>query len=404
MNSGIAAAAVVAAGVAAAMHVGKLPPALPELRQHFGMTLVQASYLVSALQMASVTLGIVGGMLADRLGLRRVMLTGLALLACGSIASTFADSVPALLGLRLIESFGFMLAVLPGPGLLRRSLGAATSRWLGIWGSYMPSGMALGMIGTPLLLQSGGWRLPWWFAALLSLLVLAAVRHSVAADLPRLPAQAGVAQLIRMTVSAPGPWLLALAFGCYAAQWMSVFSFLPTIYSEAGIAMSLAGPLTALAVAVNIVGNVGGGLLAQRQAHPSAVISIAAVTMAAMAWVTFGSGAPFAWRFGAVVLLSIVSGMIPGTLFSTAPRLAPDAGAISTTVGLMQQGSSAGQVIAPPILAAIATASGNWQQSWIVTGLFAGGDLLAAALLVPVLARAQSSSSRRASSSRRRES
>jgi hypothetical protein len=63
-----AAAVVVCAGVAAALHVGKLPPAMPALREHFGMSLLEVSLLVSAFQVAGMSMGILGGMLADRFG------------------------------------------------------------------------------------------------------------------------------------------------------------------------------------------------------------------------------------------------------------------------------------------------------------------------------------------------
>ena len=166
----------------------------------------------------------------------------------------------------------------------------------------------------------------------------------------------------------------------------------------------LAGPLSAFAVAVNIIGNLLGGFAVQRRIPVPAVMVFAALIMASTSWLAFGSGASFEWRYGAVVVLSLISGMIPGSLFSTAPKLAPDPGAISTTVGLMQQGSSAGQVIAPPLIAALATATGGWNSSWWVTGLFAIGNIVAAVLLIPVLARVQSRSSLAASSSLARDS
>lgn len=37
---------VIAAGVVAALHVGKLPPALPALQQVLGVSLVQAGFLL----------------------------------------------------------------------------------------------------------------------------------------------------------------------------------------------------------------------------------------------------------------------------------------------------------------------------------------------------------------------
>jgi len=55
---------IVLAGVCAALHVGKLPPALPVLQTALDISLVQASFLLSALQIAGMTLGLVVGLTA----------------------------------------------------------------------------------------------------------------------------------------------------------------------------------------------------------------------------------------------------------------------------------------------------------------------------------------------------
>jgi hypothetical protein len=59
---------------------------------------------------------------------------------------------------------------------------------------------------------------------------------------------------LRRTLSAPGPWLVALTFGVYSGQWLAVVGFLPSIYAAAGVAGGLLGLLTALAAAVNMLG------------------------------------------------------------------------------------------------------------------------------------------------------
>ena len=41
---------VILAGVVAALHIGKLPPAIPVLRDALGLTLVQAGFLLSLVQ------------------------------------------------------------------------------------------------------------------------------------------------------------------------------------------------------------------------------------------------------------------------------------------------------------------------------------------------------------------
>jgi hypothetical protein len=81
------------------------------------------------------------------------------------------------------------------------------------------------------------------------------------------------------------------------------------------------------------------------------------------------------------VVLSIVGGLIPGTLFATAPFYAPNPAAVSTTVGLMQQGSASGQILLPPVIAALAQYSGGWSSTWIATGAAAACTVAIAAAI-----------------------
>lgn len=366
------------------MQVGKLPPALAALKLEFGLSIVQASLFVTMFQAAGVSVGIVGGMLADRFGARRVMSIGLAIIVLASTLSTFAYSALAVLALRALESAGFLLAVLPGPMLLRRLVTPdKLIRWLGAWGMYMPLGMGLMLLIGPLLIGQGGWRLAWWVASAMALVPLIMM-----GTLPRDPQPtqhgqpAAWLELVLMTVRRLGPWTLALAFGCYAAQWMSVFTFLPLIYEQSGISPAIAGALTALAALINAVGNGAAGWV-NRWISPSRVLMATALLMSACAWVTFGAPAEvgFAWRYGALLVFSSVGGLIPGTLFIMSARLAASPAAVSTTVGLMQQGSALGQGLGPPIIAVVAAQSLGWGNTWIATSLFACGVILAAWLM-----------------------
>ena len=180
------------------------------------------------------------------------------------------------------------------------------------------------------------------------------------------------------TAGSVGPWLLALCFLFYAGQFVGIFSFLPSVYVDAGVAPAVGALLTAIAVIANMAGNVAAGLLLQRGFQRQSLIAFAGVTMALSAWLAFGSGAPFAACYAAILLLSAVGGLIPGTLFATAPFYAPSPSAVSTTVGLMQQGSGLGQIALPPVIAALAQYSGGWSATWIATG--------AAAMVTIVLA------------------
>ena len=94
--SGSVAVLVVGLGVSCALHVGKLPVAIPLLQEELSLTLVQAGFLLSLVQLAGMSVGLLVGLMADRLGPRRVMTWGLCILAGGSLLGAGAgDLQPA---------------------------------------------------------------------------------------------------------------------------------------------------------------------------------------------------------------------------------------------------------------------------------------------------------------------
>jgi MFS family permease len=366
---------VILAGVVAALHVGKLPPAIPVLRDALGLTLVQAGFLLSLVQLAGMALGVVFGVVADALGSRLSMTIGLALLAIVSALGGLTQGVAPLMLLRAAEGFGFLLVVLPAPGLVRSLVEPRrVSTMIGLWGAYMPLATALALLLGPLAIATIGWR-GWWEAlAALSAAMALWLRHAVPADRARAVAASPSPSLarLRLTLSAPGPWLIALLFAMYSGQWLAVIGFLPSIYVQSGIAGVAAGVLTATVAAVNMAGNIGSGRLLQRGVAPSRLLTIGFATMGLAATASFaGSGdaglAP-SLRYGAVLLFSSVGGLIPATLFALAVRLAPSEGTLATTVGWVQQWSALGQFAGPPLVAAVASSAGGWQWTWVVTG------------------------------------
>lgn len=360
------------AGVVAAFNVGKLPPALSALQHEFGLSLVQVSWMVSLFLLASALFGIAGGSLADRFDPRRVMISGLVLTALTGALGAAAPNPTVLLLSRALESVAFLLTVLPGPVLLRQTVPAASLRgWLGAWATYMPIGMGAALFLAPALMSLAGWRGVWVFCAVLAGLWAALVAVTQPRQEAHAASRAPILASVLETLRSPGPWLLSLCFGFYAGQFTGIFAFLPTVYLDAGISAQLGASLTALAVMSNAGGGLAAGLLLQRGVDRATLIVAVGIAMAVCAWVAFGTDIGFGWRYAAIVLLSTVGGLIPGTLFATAPFYAPSAAAVSTTVGLVQQGSGAGQILLPPVIAALAQYSGGWSLTWVATGLAA---------------------------------
>lgn len=366
-------AVVVLAGIAAAVHVGKLPPAVLALQQSMGISLVQAGFLLSLVQIGGMTLGLVAGLLADSVGLRRVMLAGLTLLTLAGLTGAWARDAADLLALRAVEGVGLLMVGVPAPSLLRRTVAPAhLTRVLGIWGGYMPFGMALAMLTGPLVIGLLGWR-SWWVVTACGTAVMAvAVWRVVPADLPARSQAAtgahGWRARLGATLHAPGAWFGAFGFGVYALQWLAVIGFLPTVYDKLGWTGAVVAMATAVVTAVNVIGNVAAGRLLQRGVRARWLLwaGFAATGLGgSLAFGLTGSPAPVL-SFGGALLFSVVGGLVPGALFGMVPRLAPNDGAIATTVGWIQQWSSAGQVSGPPLVAWVASRAGGWQLTWIV--------------------------------------
>ena len=386
---------VVLGGIAAALHVGKLPPALPALREALGVSLVQGGFLLSLVQLAGMSLGLAVGLAADTLGLKRTMITGLLTLSAASVLGGWAQSAPELMALRALEGLGFLLASMPAPGLIRRLVQPERMQTtLGLWGAYMPFGTAVAFLLGPHVIAAVGWR-PWWWllgATSLSMAVWLWLALPPDVRVAAVPADSGSDHAWRArlgrTLRSRGPWLIALTFAVYSAQWLAMIGFLPTVYADAGLGAGISAIATAVAAAINMAGNIASGLLLRRGVAAQRLLYCGFAAMALGAFLAFariwGSVDPAlaaGLKYAAVLMFSAVGGLIPGTLFSLAVALAPDERTISTTVGWMQQWSSLGQVAGPPLVAWVATSAGGWQWSWVVTGACAACGAGLAAML-----------------------
>lgn len=353
-----AVAAALCLGILAALHVGKVPPSLPAIRAELEVGLVGGGFIVSMFNLLGMLLGILMGRCADQIGRRKTALLGCACFILGGGMGALADGLPILLASRAIEGLGFIAIAVTMPSLVADVASKRDRPFaLGLWSVFMPVGFAIALLTAPVLLPAFGWRMLWGGLAAISMLAMLYL-------LPKLRFGAPATQLRAIDVlSQTRLWLLSIAFGTYAFQWVTVMAWLPTyLMDDLGFAIGSASVSTAFVVVANVPGNLLAGSLMRRGVTPGWLIAIGSVGMAFTATGLFlGAATGPLTGLGLCFVLSAFGGLIPSVLFAQIPRLSPTPDYAAQANGMLMQGSATGQFIGPPIVgAAVAATGGAW--------------------------------------------
>ncbi|MFL5825305.1 MAG: MFS transporter [Thermoleophilaceae bacterium] len=175
--------------------------AFPDIRKDFsGDTLADLSWILNAYNIVFAALLIPAGRLADRIGRKRMFMTGLALFGLASLLCAVAPTLPVLVAARVLQAVGGALLVPASLGLLLPEFpieqrATATS----IWGATGAVAAATGPSLGGLLVHAAGWR--WVFLVNVPIAVAALVagrrllRESREPSAGRLPDPVGVVLL-----------------------------------------------------------------------------------------------------------------------------------------------------------------------------------------------------------------
>jgi EmrB/QacA subfamily drug resistance transporter len=134
--------------------------ALPSIQQDLGIGQSTLQWIVIAYGLMLGGFVLLGGRLADLLGRRRMLLTGLALFTTASLLAGLAGSAEPLIGARALQGFG--AALLPPAALSILAVtfteGAERNRAIGIFGAVTGISASVGVIASGLITDSAGWR------------------------------------------------------------------------------------------------------------------------------------------------------------------------------------------------------------------------------------------------------
>lgn len=367
------------AGCIAAFQIGKTFASLSIIIDELDLSLLQAGLILSLFSLIAAFAGAAFGLAADRIGHLRTATIGLLVSAGGSFLGAPAPNIELLLVSRLIEGFGFIIAIVALPSLISQS---ASDRHrplvMGIWGAFMPAGIGASMLITPVLVEWHGWRGLWNDVGLIMLLwsivLFTSFKNQHGQRDDRLNSSDLIANIIRS-----GPLLVVAGFVCYSSLYQSLTAFLPTmLVQDYEVELAPAARFGAIVVIGNIIGNVSAGWLIGKGYTPWKLLTVSFVAMGVCASIVFAEfSQPLAKSiFG--FLFSAFGGMFPGTAFVLAARYSIKPSHMALMAGAMLQGAGIGQTIGPLMVSSVVEFSGRWSSAnLVVAGMALTGFAMA---------------------------
>jgi CP family cyanate transporter-like MFS transporter len=367
------------AGCIAAFQIGKTFASLALIIDELSLSLIEAGLILSLFSVIAAIAGSGFGLLSDRVGHLRMALTGLAVSAAGSFIGALVSNIEFLLLSRLLEGFGFILTIVALPSLIGRS---ASDRdrplAMGLWGAFMPAGIGLSMIITPLLVDWHGWRGLWndvgFMLLIWGTILYLGFRHSPVVPARQMNAADFFAGILRL-----GPLLVVAGFVCYSSLYQSLTAFLPTmLVTDYGVPFSKAAQLGALVVVGNIIGNISAGWMIGRGITPWKLLTLSFIVMGLCATLVFSTATEPTLKVIAGFFFSAFGGMFPGTAFVLAARYSPSPSQMALMAGFMLQGAGIGQTIGPLMVSSVVEYSHSWNYANLVVIAMAGIGLACA--------------------------
>lgn len=247
------------------MALMNIPPALDVFLNVYGVDYVSISILITSLLWTHSLVMVPGGVLADRMGVRRSMTAALALIALGNLLPLFQVHFGSAVFGRLTAGIGTGLGFIVNMKLI--AVGTPKER-AGRYQAYMGGVLSLGSILTFLLLP-GLTRLNWRWAYLVpgvfSLMLLALTPVLKLPEREEASAQIALKQL-KGVLSVEAGWVLGLLHALSWGSMITLGNWMPSMLSEAAGASDSADYVWggALIMFVCGVGRISGGVMLSR--------------------------------------------------------------------------------------------------------------------------------------------
>lgn len=383
-----------AAHLAAGLNLFAVSPLLPLAIDDYGISRAEAGMLISLPMLVGAFLGIPGGMLTARIGLKRAYMLSWA--AMGLLAlSAVTPSFPVMLLLRLCYGVGLALMVAASGPLVMQWFRRREILIINALNTAILSlGVAISVAGAVPLAELLGWKTT--LTVFSGVGVIGAILWPLAPkDRPSsVPASSvpggnvktggiSIREVVGVLRGRAVALLVAADAGIFV-QYTALTGWLPTFYNEArGFSLSEAGFLTSILPFVGIFAVIAGGALPMRFSYRAILLLSGVLAVAG------GLGSflltPSAAIYLSVVALGIGSWLYVPTLLTVPMRLpgaTPER--VAVVWGSYMTFSGIGMFVAPIMVGAIRDATDSFLTGFLICAA-ASWALLIAGILLPTI-------------------
>jgi MFS family permease len=315
-------------------------------------------------------MGAGGGMLADRFGPRIVCSAGMALIALGLMATSWATSLFAVyLSYGLLVGLGIALVYTPSI--------ASVQPWFttrrGLAGGIASSGVGAGTLLVPVLVAMAIGPMPWREAMqvlALGVLVLGLLAAALLRRAPAAPSSGSGGSAsglsLRETLRSPTFRWLYLATVLASPVMFIPFAHVSASARDLGLGEAFAVGLVGLIGVGSLVGRFAIGLLADRLGRAQTLV-LMQLSMGA-SYVLWGA----AGGQGLLVVFALWFGLSYGSIVSLLPAICMDyfgGKSVASVVGTLYSGAALGNLLGPVLAGAVFDHSGHYLGVMAVCGV-----------------------------------
>jgi NNP family nitrate/nitrite transporter-like MFS transporter len=355
---------------------------MDEMIQTFGISITEASMFMSLINLSTLSFNFVGGILLGKTGARKIMGTGLAVIAVSQIISGLTGSYIVEVSARLVLGMGIgvtMICMMQSVSewFSLRELSTAFSIQVTGWvtgnvvglAAPIPLSKALGTDWRGTFLAFGA------FALVVNLIFWIFFREPKATQ--EYTSRQGEGIKLGEILRLKDFWILSLGFMGQILGMSIAMTWLPKSLAEAGWTASSAALLTTIFPLMGLPGNLAGGLIANKLGRKKPLFLISGVFLM-ISYVILALAAQSILVWVAMILGGWFNFFFVGPLLampSELPEIGPRKSGIF--LGLSNLITGSGGFFAPLLAGIMRESTGSFVSSF----LFAG--LLSALLLIP---------------------